>query len=378
MSTGDRAAVRVSTLALLVWQLLQGWRPGASQFELSYWLVTYEHGFVRRGLGGELLRLVPGPVSSELVHGAALAVSVLSALALVAVIITLLWRGDPPALWLALLLAASPFTVEVALNKHRPDQLGLVVLAALALAGGYRWVQLAASLLLGVFVLVHEGALVSYGLFALPLLVRKSDVRVWTRAAAFYVPSALATGLVLLRGRATPAQVDALLQAPAATAILERPTDTDYSVLPYLGDSMRDSVAVVASFPVEKAVLMVLWGALLAAAHAAWIQRADITASGPWIAWLPALAAFAFLHLTAVDWQRWMAAAFTSLLVVAAALLPHAPDTDAGPGRPAPIRVRIVWLGIAVAAYLASRTPAGSVGWRDGLPGFVGYWTWPF
>lgn len=364
-------ALRVAVAAAVVWQLAQGWRSGASEFEKSYWLVTYEHGFVRRGLGGELLRLLPGQTTPELVLGAALGTSILSALAVLGVIVALARRGTRPALWLALLLAASPFTLEAALNKHRPDQLGLVVLAMMALWGGRRWAQITSAVLLATLVFVHEGTLVSYGLFILPLVVREGRWAEWRNAAAFFAPAGVATGIVLVWGRASPAQVDALLRDPATVALLQRPTDTDYSVLPYLGDSLRDSFAVVAAFPVEKAVLMVLWAVLLAAVHAGWLSWSRVSVPGTWLAWLPALAGFAFVHVTAVDWQRWTSAAFTGLLIVAAALLP------ARAAEPTPRRPVVVWAWIAVAAYLATRPAAGSVGWRDGWAGFLGYWTWP-
>lgn len=378
MTPPERAVVRVSVLALMVWQLIQGWRSGASQFELSYWLVTYEHGFVRRGLGGEVLRLLPGPVTPGLVLGAAVTVSVVSAAAVVAVVIALLRREGEPALWLALLVAASPFTVEAAINKHRPDQLGLVVLCALALGGGRRWVNVVTSLLLALLVLVHEGALVSYGLFALPLLVRFRDLGSWVRAGAWFAPSFLTTALVLVSGRAEVAQVEQLLNSPGTVAVLERPSDTDYSVLPYLSDSLADSVAVVAAFPVEKATLMVLWGALLAVVHAVWLGRSGVRIRSTWLPWTPALAALVFLHVTAVDWQRWIAAAFTALLVVVASLLPPAVESLPRPGERRRGSPSLTGIMLGLAGYLASRPPAGSVGWRDGWQGFLGYWTWPW
>lgn len=368
------SVLRLAILIACVWQLAQGWRPSASEFEKSYWLVSYEHGFVRRGLGGEILRQLPGPVTPHLVLGAAVLVSVSSALVLLCVIAALVRRGDRSSLWLALLLAVSPLTLEAAINKHRADQLGLVVLVMLALAGGRRWGQVTAALLLAFLVLVHEGALVSYGLFALPLLVRQGRWPQWRRAALFFVPSAVATGVVLLHGRATAAQVDAFLSSPTTAAVLQHPRDTDYSVLPYLGDTLRDSFAVVAAFPNEKAVLMALWAAVLGAVHAGWLEWGRVRAAGPLLPWVPALLGFGFLHLTAVDWQRWTSAATTSVLVVAAGVL-LSRHREGELVRPGPRWAAWGWL--AVAAYLASRAPAGSVGWRDGWAGFIHYWTWP-
>lgn len=362
-----RWASRLAVGVLLVVQLYRGFRPTASEFERSYWLVTYEYGFVRRGLGGELLRRWPGGVDEASLLAAVHVTSWLPATLLAALTIVLVAREDGRSHLLALLLAASPVTLLSLLDKHRPDQFGFAILIAFVLAGGRRWAWALASLLLGAAVLVHEGSLVMFGLFAVPLLVRTGRLDEWLRAALFLVPSGLAALAVLAWGRASPSLQGSLLADPQTLALLARPADPDYSILPYLGDTLADSVGHVTALPPERLAVMVAWGVMIAAIHLVWFALARVRPA-QLLPWLIPLAGLAFLHVTGVDWLRWTASALASALVVLASPGPDRPVAD-------PSRIGPGWW--VVALYLATRPTAPSVAWRTGWEGFWSFWLWP-
>lgn len=360
-------ATRVAVGVLLVAQVLHGVRPGASQFERSYWLVTYEHGFVRRGLGGEVLRrLTAGPDETALGIAVHLT-SWLPAVLLVVLCVRLLAQNDRTAHLLALLLAASPVALLSVLDKHRPDQVGLALLAALVLARGRRWAGVVVSLLLGLAVLVHEGSLVMFGVFALPALVARGERSEWVRGTAFFVPAGVAALAVLVAGRASESQVTGLMEAPRTTALLEQPRNPDLSILPYLGDSLRDSLGHIAGLPAEKVTIMLVWGALVAGLHVALLACARVRV-GAHLPWALALMGLLVLHATGVDWQRWVASALLATMVVLAGRAPRATRATWSP-------IPVPWWLVAV--YLASRPAAPSVAWRTGWEGFWTFWLWP-
>jgi hypothetical protein len=100
----------------------------------SYWFITYEAGFTRRGLAGELVRLVTGSIASVDT------LEVLQWLLTLTLIGGLGWlvveaaRRNAPALDLAAIaLCVSPFVFDFVVAQRRPDQLGFVVVVAYGL-----------------------------------------------------------------------------------------------------------------------------------------------------------------------------------------------------------------------------------------------------
>nr|NLI49511.1 hypothetical protein [Propionibacterium sp.] len=43
-------------IIVLAWEILKGWISTPLDAQRWYWYVTYDHGFVRRGLAGELVQ----------------------------------------------------------------------------------------------------------------------------------------------------------------------------------------------------------------------------------------------------------------------------------------------------------------------------------
>ncbi len=164
--------VRVLAYALLAFQVLQANRARRflSPYMQSYWVVTYRHGFVRRGLTGELLRPL-GAANTSQIANAAWMVAIVTVVAVIILMELLFRRRTPQSCALGVLLACSPFVIGYAVYQRRPDLLGipLLVIFGIALLHTRRRISMASlcvavGVLLGVVVLVHEAV----ALYALP------------------------------------------------------------------------------------------------------------------------------------------------------------------------------------------------------------------
>ena len=112
--------------------LLSGY--AISEYGRSLWFVTYEQGFVRRGLAGELLRSVLGHAPSlptvDLVQNVIAFVTI----AVVAALVVVLCRRRTVAGYgMAAVLVVSPFVFDSIGGQRRPDLVGFVLLAAVAI-----------------------------------------------------------------------------------------------------------------------------------------------------------------------------------------------------------------------------------------------------
>ena len=383
---------------LVVFQVLQGVfdrvPAGNVQFTDSYYLITYHHGFVRRGLLGQLLRLIFGaPTRAEVDVTADIVV----ALAIGAVLLTaelLIRRGTAGSLAMAILMVASPFTIDFAIVDRRPDLLATVVLVAL----GIVLVKVSRALLawLVVFglgfaamVLVHEDVILVQVPWALVLVTvatlgrdREPDGDPRTglartlasRLGVLVVPPLMATAALLAYGLPSSGRVRALESDVARYHFVGN------TVFTYLPDSIATAVRQVGAIPgTAKAVTLVL-GLVLVALQAAgiawWVRprlwstftRRGHLALGAGLSVL-VLGTTALLFATGFDWVRWFADCGTSWLIVQAFTVlldesteadSRAADTRSGPavGRSeAAGRVHLSpWLP-ALAVYLAVIPP---------------------
>ncbi len=128
--TGRALAVARDPAPVLHWKLAQ------------YWL-DYEFGFVRRALPGELLSRVTGgpPGSVALVQAVGTGLTVAAALAVVPLALRFAGRarGTATRLLVVATLLVSPLTVALLLHDlGRYDGVGVLVLAALVVASGWR------------------------------------------------------------------------------------------------------------------------------------------------------------------------------------------------------------------------------------------------
>ncbi len=337
--------VRLFAALLVAFQVIQGLSdpilPGNRRFTESYYLVTYGHGFIRRGLLGEGLHLMFGlPTRSE-VDVTADAVVALSVGAVVLVIELLIRRGTSSSCATALLLAASPFTIDFFIVDRRPDLLALVLLVALGLVlsrADRAMVPgiIAVGIGFGAMVLVHEDVILievpwAMVLVATATLVRGGDdhhMRYRGRRiegnvllGVLAVPPLAATAAILAWGLPSSRQV-AELQSDLARLHL-----TGNTVFTYLPDSLRASVRLVGSIPPSAKAWTLLLGIVLVTLQLLWVRSwtrphlAQVfVASGHRrlgaVLAATIVVATAILFATGFDWVRWFADCGAAWLVV--------------------------------------------------------------
>lgn len=365
---------------VLILQIAQSFNLYASPAQKSYWLISYRHGFVRRGLAGEIIRGIPVSSTSWLLHAAALTVALAPAALLGVLVVRLLRRGDSRSLAMALLLAASPFTFESLLHYKRPDQLGLVclllvgfVITSARFSARSYWTIGLLGAILAIIVLIHEGAALIYGAFIVPLIVcipsRIPLSKRWAAAAAFFAAPTISLLAVLLWGRISPSVLAEILHDPQLTGVLPDAADVRRSVIPFLADSIGDGFSRVVQLGPVVLTCMACFGLALIAVQVWALRLAGVLTVTAWRSWpKPAAWLWAWLvpaggavatFLTGIDWIRWFAEVGCSLLVL---------WTFALLSRPAPSEVPVSRLAIiafwVVSIYLVALRPLGPLGFE--------------
>jgi hypothetical protein len=345
--------VRVALTAGIAVQLLQRFLTSGfelSEYGRSLWYVSYQSGFVRRGLAGELLRTALGSTPTlravDLLQNA-LGVTMLVATA--ALVLVLCRQRTVIAYATAGLLVVAPFGFDAVMGQRRPDLVGFLLLAVVGIWAAVRRVPVVvfgvvSGALLAVSALVSEVS---------PLIVGPWLVLVVAAAARAYdetrrrtllaialtgAPSALALGVLVTLGRATPATVSAL-EAAAPPEIRGHG-----SVFAYLGDTFRGSLVRVIEGPARLALSIVV-GALLvgllmfcarsalpfARATFAWALPTRVERA-TWLTGM--LAAATLLFALGLDWLRWISAfAFAGLLATGAIVALTGRSPVGPPGR---------------------------------------------
>ena len=366
---------------------------GNVQFTDSYYLVTYHHGFVRRGLLGEGLRLIFGVPTRVEVDVTA---DVVVALAIGAVLVTaelLIRRGTASSYAAAILVVATPFTIDFFIVDRRPDLLAVVVLVAL----GIVLVKVSRALVvwLAVFglgfaalVLVHEDVILVQVPWAIVLVtvatlgrngVVAGDPRTGlartlvARLAVLVAPSLVATAALLAYGLPSAGRVSALASDVAGFHFVGN------TVFTYLPDSITTAVRQVGAIPDSAKAITLVLGLVLVALQLGWVAwwvrprlwstftRRGNRALGAGLSAL-ILVTTALLFATGFDWVRWFADCGAAWLIVQAftVLLDGSSEPESGsdpPGssrterQPATTRVHLShWLP-ALAVYLAAVPP---------------------
>lgn len=98
-----------------------------------YWAITWDHGFVRRGLCGEIAQRLSGDLAHNVQVMTCIA-AVVGGATLLAIGLLLVTRGDPSGVGLGLALMLSPVGVSMMWRDPRPELLGYPALPLLALA----------------------------------------------------------------------------------------------------------------------------------------------------------------------------------------------------------------------------------------------------
>jgi hypothetical protein len=394
--------VRLFVAVLVLFQLIQGLidspRIANSPFTRSYYLITYNHGFVRRGLIGEGLRLIVGVPTVSEVDGVADLVAILAIGSVLMLIELLIRRGSPESCSMAILLAASPFIFDYIVVDRRPDLLAIPALVALGFIlmvktrGLIVWLG-GMGLVFGALALVHEDVLMIELPWAIVLVTvatlgqggdaagrgGSSPVKILgERLAALVVPSVIAAVALLTFGLPNAEKV-AKLRADVSGFPLHSGT-----MFEYLPDTLRKSIDRVGSIPQSVALHTIALCLLLLIPQLAWVVfwgRSGLTAIftrqghraiGLALGAVVVIPMFA-LFATGVDWLRWLCGCGTSWLVVQSfsilLLAPARRNVEgqdnrivAGDGRPAvvaesPDRVGLsLWMP-ALAVYLAAIPP---------------------
>jgi len=386
-ASGDRRgvelAVTVGVVGAIGFQIFQ--RVVNNGYELSpygrsLWYVSYQFGFVRRGLAGELLRRVLGHTPT--VPEVAVTQNVLAVLTVAAcawLVVLLLRQRTVIAASVAALLAVSPFLFDFLGGSKRPD---LVAFLLLALAAG--WVAtrprepvvvgLVSGVLLALAALFSEAGPLVVGPWLALVVLACGRARARSRwecslASALSVTPAAAVLLVVAgTGRAT-LRTRAALEQVAPLDVGGRGT-----VFPYLDDTLRDSVHEVAHrVPVWSLVV----GAVLVVALG-WLGRHLLSYGrdvGRWLlptrasrsVWLVSLGATSLaLFALGFDWMRWVTSIACAASLATAAIVvvvDRAVDRPAGSDawhRPLPTRVALSVSSMAalgVAVYLLVLPP---------------------
>lgn len=317
----------------------------ADQYIGPLYYVDYSHGFVRRGLPGEVLALLwDHSRSSTEVAG-----WTLTALALIAAVVIALQtaRREPrpvPRCLIASLILLSPLSVTTILrDAGRYDAVGLVVMACLLW-----WTSTRAP---------RVGVLLSFAFLATAIAVACEEFLIVYLAPVVialvyrYVPAngprrldrrtAGLAGLCLLPGAAVA--LASIVTTPSASylAAVQEAADPSTKKNPayFLGLSLRENVSYVASHGWRYVILA---GAIWLIVYVLTVGAVSIAAgrSGPWY-WASAayfaLAAIA-ISVIALDARRWWTLALLSQMAVTGI----APAEQRTVGRATGARLRLV------------------------------------
>jgi hypothetical protein len=367
---------------------------------MSYYAVDYTFGFVRRGLAGELVGLVPGHY-----FGAALGLRWLStaiylcALGVVAGVVMFGRRRSERRLMVAMLIPLLPFGIPFAAYSARPDLFGAAALAVFAVAlpltrtrvVAVAWC-LAYGAVIAVLTLVHEAIGLQFALGAVLAIIVLGNTlgAARRRGVLLAVGPGVVTALVVAafgRHDIAPQLCSAVphhtMPNPLAT-ITSLPTlvqyvfgsqqsQTDYhdwvcrNVMPIYDYGIVDAMRVVANIGVVGLTASLVFGALAFAGTMYGISgvtgvplRAFVDRLQGSMAWVAAgLLLIVPVFLTGFDWTRWLIIVSFDVAIVFIVFAARRPEIDRPP---ASNQLRLFLFLVLVLALI----PIGTV------PGFGG------
>ncbi len=309
-------------------------------WSFTHWAFSYEHGFVKRGLAGEVLTWFVAPAE---VFGAMYWVALVSSVAVAVALAFVFWSpfirtGESGAL----LLAVVATTHFATLQHHfydvgRFDQLGLLLmLGCLAAVNRCRLATTAAivAALAALGLVVHEAFLFIFlPVIAAYWIARQSRLPRSTLAFAVVAGWLLiVTALIIRDGRPSVSQDDYARELVATYG----PWINDRSVQVLYGNLQQESLRSVRNLldprrVVQHAVLALF---LLPTAVLFWRMVRPVVsdpatgAARPPLTALVILAAFSPLALypIGIDFARWWALALTNLFVVLSLFVRDLPE----------------------------------------------------
>ncbi|OBB69443.1 hypothetical protein [Mycobacterium sp. 852014-50255_SCH5639931] len=367
---------------------------------MSYYAADYTHGFVRRGLAGELVRLAPGHYFCATLILRWLSTAVyLGGLATVAGVVLFGHPRSERRLMVAMLIPLLPFGVPFAAYSARPDLFGAAALAlfsctlmlarsravAVALCTAY-------GLVIAALTLMHEAVGLQFALGAVLATVVLGGALTDARALGALLavtPGACTTAAVAAFGRHdVAAQLCASVPhhlVPNPFATVTSPTtllryvidgqsrQTDYhdwvcrNVMPNYDNGITDAIRTVGHIGIVGLTMSLVFGA---AAVVATMWGLSSVSGVPLGAFLNALRGrvtwvvagsvlISPVFLTGYDWTRWLTIVAFDIGVVFALFASRRPEIRQ---EPTPKTLRLfIFLAIALAL-----SPVGTV------PGFGG------
>lgn len=367
---------------------------------MSYYTADYTHGFVRRGLAGELVRLAPSHYFTATLSLRWLSTVVyLCGLATVAGVVLFGRRPSERRLMVAAVLPLLPFGIPFAAFSARPDLFGGAALAAfssaLALtrsrAVATAWCA-AYGAVIAALTLVHEAIGLQFALGAfLAIIVLGGALETTQRRGMLLavLPGVLTTAAVAAFGRhdiapqLCAAVPHRLVRNPFATVtspttlmhyvLAEQPSQTDYhdwvcrNVMPHYANGITDAIRTVGHIGALGLTVSLIFGAG-AAAVTVWGLSAlsgvplrafteALRARTPWVT--TGLLLVIPVFLTGFDWTRWLTIVAFDVAIVFLLFAARRPEIDQ---LPTPKTLRLFILLVIAFALI----PVGAV------PGFGG------
>lgn len=362
----------------------------------SYYSVDYTLGFVRRGLAGEFVGLIPGDdylTSLRILRWFPTVIFVLG-LAAVAWTVAVKSGRTERRLMMALLIPLLPFGFAFALFSARPDLFGATALAGFAIAlksSDRDNSTVIASAVYGVvsavLTLTHEAIPFLFGLgalVALAVLARQRSAKTLRLSAALAIGPGLLTALAVaaLGRRGISAQLCELVPHvtinwpatgnPSIGDVLRGfRFNVDYhdwlcrNILPLYDQGFGDAVSFVASIGVLALAASTVFGiallavTVLAISHISGVpfsrMRSLLRDRIVWV--LIGFALILPVFMTGVDWTRWWVLIAFDVGIVFLIFASSEPDSEL----PVTRRTRIVF---ALGAVLLALLPLGII------PGF--------
>jgi hypothetical protein len=367
---------------------------------MSYYAVDYTFGFVRRGLGGELVGLVPGHYFAASLGLRWLSTaSYLCGLALVAGVVLFSRRRSERRLMVAMLIPLLPFGIPFAAYSARPDLFGAAALAVFTVALAFARSRTFASaccvtygVVIAALTLVHEAIGLQFALGAvLAIIVLGSALGTARRRGVLLavMPGVLTAVAVAAFGRhdiaaqlcsavphhAMPNPLASITSLPtlAQYVVGGQPGQTDYhdwvcrNVIPIYDYGIVDAIRIVADIGVVGLAVSLVFGAVAFAVTIYGIStlsgvplRAFTDEFRGRIGWVVAgLLLVVPVFLTGFDWTRWLTIVSFDVAIVYLAFAARRPEIEQPPS---PKALRL----FAVLVIALALIPIGTV------PGFGG------
>jgi len=355
----------------------------------SYFAVDYSVGFIRRGLAGELVGLVPTSdqlTALKFLRWLPTVLFIVALLGLAATVATR-WGRSERRLLAALLIPFLPFGFAFGIFSARPDLFGAAALIGLCIAltrvrseVAVLTASAAYGCTIAVLTLIHEAIPLLFGLGAvagLSVLAKHLNTRTfWLASAIAVIPGVVVTGVVTLFGRrGVSAQLCERvphLQMNNPLAADPRPSlgqilsgfhhDVDYHdwtcrwIMPLFDQTFRDGmrfiagvgpVALFGSTVVGLALLAITMFSLSRVSGVGFDQFRRLLMQRP-LAMACGVILMLPVFATGADWIRWWVIIAFDLGIVFALFAAGRSESDAPPTRVAMWTFRACALGLGL------------------------------